>query len=102
MALKHQDEFEKQLNDYQLLYGVRMAKVNKRYKISKEYRDKQNQLENQKKDEQVTIYGEFIDELKTAEVPQMKTREQEKYNKKQKKRYFRETKVYQNDYILQL
>ena len=43
-----------------------------------------------------------MSELQVAQVPKMKTRDTERYNKKQKKKYFRETKVYQNDYIMDI
>ena len=50
----------------------------------------------------MSIYNEFMMDLKANKLPSLKTREQEKYNKKQKKKYFRETKVYQNEYIEEL
>ena len=51
-------------------------------------------IEAQKNDEQKEITDDFLTGLKTCILPNMKTREQERYNKKQKKKYSRETKVY--------
>ena len=91
---------EDDLEEYEMFYGLRLLKSQKQYTQHKKYMEKQKRFVEQKETEQAELITEFFEEF--ADKIVLKNRISEKDNKTIKKKYYRQPKIYQNDYIVEL
>lgn len=81
-------------------YGLRLAKYKKKFQQHRRYTEKHRQLNEQKDQEKEDILEDFFAGINRP--LDYKTRLQEKNAQITKKKYYRQPKIYQNDYIKEL
>lgn len=83
-----------------MLYGLNLAKAAKKFDKYKKFQKKQQAMERQKVDEKKAILDDFFGSYN--QKLNYKTRILEKQTAEVKKKYYRQPKIYQNDYICEL
>ena len=100
MGQMNKQEDDEDFIKYEMLYGIRMVRSMKRYTQFKMIQDRKDACENQKQNEKNEITKLFFTELDQKVT--MKTRESEKNQQTTKRKYFRQPKIYQQEFYDEL